>query len=384
MSSLPQARRAAVGRSFAVLLAAGAALVGAATSEAIPAFSRQTRLGCYSCHTMPPELNSFGRDFLANGYRLPGETRDTKTPPQERGVLSLPVSMRLRAAVISAQPENTADFIVPALSVEVGLPLSRRASFWTDYFLKAGDEGARPGDIVLGINGMLSDRLDVRVGQLSPPLLMDSQRRLLVDLPDVYARGTLVNGWFLARRRLGVALLPRMKTVRPGLYLFGEDLDSDLREGRPDWAGSLEWSVNPDLTVQLYGYLGDVILAPEGQAGFRDKFRQGTVSFEYLRGRWHLFGAYSTGRHDNADGLGTRSTNEGAYLETHWQPRRKAAAIVRVDYGDNPLLAPRRLTSVTFGFTRRDLDDHVRYLLEYRLREGRDNDRIALELEVNF
>jgi hypothetical protein len=213
---------------------------------------------------------------------------------------------------------------------------------------------------------------------------MDSQRRLLVDLPDVYARGSLVNGWFLARRRLGAALLPRMKTVQPGLYLFGEDLDSDLQEGRPDWAGTLDWPVNPNLTVQLYGYLGDVIVAPEGQAGFRDKFRQGTLSFEYLQGRWHLFGAYSTGRHDNADGLGTRSTNEGAYLESHWQPRKNVAGIVRFDYGDNPLLEPRRLTSVTFGFTRRDLDDHVRYLLEYRLREGRDNDRIAMELEVNF
>ena len=35
-------------------------------------------------------------------------------------------------------------------------------------------------------------------------------------------------------------------------------------------------------------------------------------------------------------------------------------------------------------FTRRDLDNHLRYLLEYRLSEGRANDRVALELEVNF
>jgi hypothetical protein len=362
----------------------GAVLLGTARSaDAIPAFARRTNLPCASCHTLAPELNRFGREFLDNGYRLLSEVRQ-KGGPDGRVEPGIPVSARLRANALVEQPEENLDFEIPSFSIEVGLPLAKTASFWTDFFLKSGDDNARLGDVVLGINGLQWEWLDLRVGQLSPPLLMDSQRRLLIDLPDVYSRGSIVNGWFLARRRLGVALQARAKSVQPGLYLFGEDSDSDLDEGRPDWAATLDWSVSPDLTVQLYGYLGDVIVVPEEAAGFRDKFRQGTVSVEYLRGPWHLFGVYSTGRHENADGLGTESTNEGALVETHWHFRDNHAAIVRFDYGDNPLLVPRRLTSLTFGLSRRSLEDHVRCLVEYRLSEGRDNDRLAVELEVNF
>lgn len=368
-------------------------LVLPAPAPAIPAFERQTGMKCAACHTLAPVLNRFGREFLENGYRVtrdwsqgekpaspPATTDDAGKKPGP----SLPVSLRLRLNALSEQPEETLAFRIPSFSVEVGLPLGRQASFWTDYFLKSGDEGSRLGDVVLGYYGLLGDRLDVRVGQLSPPLLIDSQRRLLIDLPDVYSRGTIVNGWFLARRRLGVALLPRIGAVRPGLYLFQEDGDSDLDVGRPDWAGTLEWSPDRHLTLQLYGYKGDVIVRPGDGAGFRDKFRQGTVSLDYLRGQWRLFGAYSTGRHDDADGTGTRSTNAGFFAEANWHPRSNIAAILRVDHGDNPLLSPRRLTAVTLGLSKRTIEDRVRCLLELRLREGSDNDRVAAEIEVDL
>jgi hypothetical protein len=294
------------------------------------------------------------------------------------------VSLRLRLDALVAQPEETLEFNIPSFSVEVGLPFGKSASFWTDFFLKSGDEGSRLGDVVVGYHGMLKDRLDLRVGQLSPPLLIESQRRLLIDLPDVYARGSLVNSWFLARRRLGLGLLPRLGSVRPGLYVFQEDSDSDLDSGRPDWAATLDWSPDPYFTLQLYGYRGDVIVRPVGAPSFRDKFRQGTVSAEYLRGAWHLFGAYSTGRHDNADGAGTQSTNAGFFAEANWHVRPEAAAILRVDHGDNPQLSPRRLTAVTLGFSRRVVENRLRYLVELSLREGSENDRVAAELEVDL
>lgn len=380
-------------RRCAVLL--GALLAStSAPAVAIPAFERQTGLKCGACHTLPPVLNRFGRDFLENGYRLTREwarergeegTGESEEPAASPRPLShFPVSLRLRLNALAAQPEETLEFRIPSLSVEVGLPFGRAGSFWTDFFLKTGDQNARLGDVVVGYHGLLGDRLDVRVGQLSPPLLIESQRRLLIDLPDVYARGSLVNGWFLARRRLGLALLPRVGRLQPGLYLFQEDSDSDLDVGRPDWAGTLEWSPDRHLILQLYGYLGDVIVRPAGAPSFRDKFRQGTASVEYLRGRWHLLGAYSTGRHENADGTGTRSTNAGFFAEANLHTGRSAAAILRFDHGDNPLLSPRRLTAVTLGFTKRGVNDRLRGLVELRLVEGSDNDRIAAELEVNL
>lgn len=42
-------------------------------AEAIPAFSRQYRTECSTCHTIYPELNEFGDAFLKNGYVYPGK-----------------------------------------------------------------------------------------------------------------------------------------------------------------------------------------------------------------------------------------------------------------------------------------------------------------------
>ncbi len=42
------------------------------TASAIPSYARQTGLSCSACHTVFPELTSFGRQFKLNGYTLTG------------------------------------------------------------------------------------------------------------------------------------------------------------------------------------------------------------------------------------------------------------------------------------------------------------------------
>jgi len=42
-------------------------------ASAIPAFSRQHKTECSTCHTIYPELNEFGDAFLKNGYVYPGK-----------------------------------------------------------------------------------------------------------------------------------------------------------------------------------------------------------------------------------------------------------------------------------------------------------------------
>jgi hypothetical protein len=43
------------------------------SAEAIPAWARKYEFACTECHTAWPKLNSYGRDFKINGYRIPGE-----------------------------------------------------------------------------------------------------------------------------------------------------------------------------------------------------------------------------------------------------------------------------------------------------------------------
>ncbi|MCA9467652.1 MAG: hypothetical protein KC643_19710 [Nitrospira sp.] len=41
-------------------------------AHAIPAFARKYQVNCNVCHTRWPRLNSFGEQFLENGYQMPG------------------------------------------------------------------------------------------------------------------------------------------------------------------------------------------------------------------------------------------------------------------------------------------------------------------------
>ena len=74
-------------------------------SSAIPSFARQTNLPCSSCHTIFPELNTFGRFFKLNGYTLVGvntiEVNDTTDPNEDVDFNLLkipPVSLMIQAA----------------------------------------------------------------------------------------------------------------------------------------------------------------------------------------------------------------------------------------------------------------------------------------------
>ncbi len=58
-----------VARWLAFGLATGAAwFVLSAPAQAVPVFARQTGHGCQACHTSPPELTAYGREFKLNGY----------------------------------------------------------------------------------------------------------------------------------------------------------------------------------------------------------------------------------------------------------------------------------------------------------------------------
>lgn len=61
----------------ALLLAALAAMLLGTSQEgkAIPAFARKYGTSCSTCHLVYPVLNSFGKAFKANGYRIPGGER---------------------------------------------------------------------------------------------------------------------------------------------------------------------------------------------------------------------------------------------------------------------------------------------------------------------
>ncbi|MFZ0480844.1 MAG: hypothetical protein WAL71_17015 [Terriglobales bacterium] len=68
-------------RNAAVLLVI-ALLIGASSSFAIPAFSRQYGTSCTTCHIDFPKLNDFGKAFKDSGFKFPKNDEDfIKIPP---------------------------------------------------------------------------------------------------------------------------------------------------------------------------------------------------------------------------------------------------------------------------------------------------------------
>ncbi len=84
-------------------------LAGSGTVQAVPSFARQTGLSCSACHTVFPELTSFGRNFKLNGYTLTGIKTINQTKVEKSGnkstilkLLSIsPVSAMFQSGITS-------------------------------------------------------------------------------------------------------------------------------------------------------------------------------------------------------------------------------------------------------------------------------------------
>jgi len=83
-------------KNIFLLTGAITALLLSINAEAIPAFARTKHLPCSSCHTAYPALNSFGRNFKTNGYRINSISNDqaeTLESDFSKGVDKLPIAM---------------------------------------------------------------------------------------------------------------------------------------------------------------------------------------------------------------------------------------------------------------------------------------------------
>jgi hypothetical protein len=87
-------------------------------ANAVPSFARQTGLSCNVCHSNPPELTAFGRNFKLKGYVLADTTAADKVGNTKNLLLSryIPLSVMILLSNTSSQTKqpgtqnNTAGF----------------------------------------------------------------------------------------------------------------------------------------------------------------------------------------------------------------------------------------------------------------------------------
>ncbi len=80
------------------------------TAHAVPSFARQTGLSCNVCHSNPPELTAFGRNFKLRGYLLTDTSRKDKIGNVKDLFLtrSIPISVMVLLSNTSYQANQPA------------------------------------------------------------------------------------------------------------------------------------------------------------------------------------------------------------------------------------------------------------------------------------
>ena len=95
-------------------------------ASAVPSFARQTGLACSSCHTIFPELNSFGRTFKMNGYTLTGIKQVSAKNSDAASGLQFneipPLSAMLVVNVTSVKPDSAVAGTDPGPRTNIALP----------------------------------------------------------------------------------------------------------------------------------------------------------------------------------------------------------------------------------------------------------------------
>lgn len=146
----------------------------AAPAQAIPAFAKIYHKSCSSCHTHIPQLTEFGRTFLRNNFRVPGEEKDA--PLALRRNLPLSIELVAHAANDSRaeDPDPKLDGNLDAVLLQGGGLLTKKDAFYLHHHLL---EDNRPGDVYeIWVQHAFDDRnnLNLRVGQYEQPLGLSS------------------------------------------------------------------------------------------------------------------------------------------------------------------------------------------------------------------
>jgi hypothetical protein len=157
--------------------------LAAPPASAIPVFARRYQTACTTCHVLPPQLNSFGLAFRANGYRMPAGERSR----QEKDVqLGAPEWEGLfpRAILPGTLPDTPplAGFLRTSLEIDRSKPrteatqilavllsagnLGNRVSWFAAGGF--GDRGAAIERLWASVDHLAGTWLNVRAGYLEP------------------------------------------------------------------------------------------------------------------------------------------------------------------------------------------------------------------------
>lgn len=402
-----------------------APLVVPTTASAIPAFSRQHKTECSTCHTIYPELNEFGDAFLKNGYVYPAgaQTKKEGTARQEKieglwlaGIPEqLPVSFTATIdAAYNREATDTIDLSSRAVRLHAGGAFRDAVGFFLTYnaYAQGVQSGTSltPTNASTNINEMyavwrqaLGTPVNLKIGRMEPKTSLWKRSNRVILVPS-YASTTYNLGAGSSQFSLDTPqdALELNSVVGNRLFAAAGVVDSKGQD-RNDFYGHLSYKIGgtdlkghePEvdlehdsvwdyLTVTLgaFGYSGrDSILTVGGVAQNTNKFYRAGGEIDLLYKRLHIKGSGTFGADDNptfavavpADQLKTHAyAFEGEYM---FGAPVDTIALFRYEYQENAQGGTRRyIPAIAYAPIQ-----NTRVALQYIYTDGpTDIDRITL------
>ncbi len=160
---------------------------------AIPAFARQYKLSCQTCHAPVPRLKAFGDEFAGNGFVLEDKENSryfVETGDQELSLIrDFPVAVRFDlVGSYNTANKKKGDFGTPYnLKFLSGGSLAKDISYYFYFFFSERGEVAGVEDAYIMFNNIFGVDLDLYIGQFqtSDPLFKREVRLTFEDY-DIY------------------------------------------------------------------------------------------------------------------------------------------------------------------------------------------------------
>lgn len=158
-------------------------------ASAIPAFARQYKLSCQTCHAPAPRLKPYGDEFAANGFKF----KDSEAPryfletgdPQLSLMREFPIGFRLDLnAAYNTANQKKGDFATPyVLKILSGGTIAPDVAYYFYFFFSERGEVAGIEDAYIMFNDLFNIDLDLYVGQyqISDPLFKRELRLTFAD-----------------------------------------------------------------------------------------------------------------------------------------------------------------------------------------------------------
>jgi hypothetical protein len=323
-----------VTRMLFLLCAAGAILAfSLENTYAVPSFARQTGLSCSACHTVYPELNTFGRHFKIMGYTMSKSTKPYEWPPPLSAVAKVsfthtdkdqpPGSVENTWADLTNSTKNDFLFFPQLVGIyyagliydEFGALVQGNYSGVEDnFFLDITDirYADMKGDFMWGMTINNAPTL-ADLWNSTPAWGFPYESSPVAPTP---AANPLINGELLEAQVGGIGAYGLWKnslyaemavysTTRQGIAVplgVGTDTTTGVHGTVPYWRVALMhmWA-HQALEVGTYGLIADVY--PEGTfGGATNQFTDIGVDaqYQYVTGK-HIFTAASTWIHEKQD-----------------------------------------------------------------------------------